>query len=52
MAPFEMGNRKLTQFGVDPEPLMVGDGPMGTRNLRRLTEAEFAEMLAYVSRSM
>jgi hypothetical protein len=52
MAPFEVGNRKLTQFGVDPEPLMVGDGPMGTRNLRRLTEAEFAEMLAYVSRSM
>ena len=51
MAPFEMGNRKLAQFGVDPEPLMVGGDSVRTRNVRRLTRGEFAEMLAYVSPS-
>lgn len=49
MVPFEIGNRKLAQFGVDPEPLMVGDDSLGTRNLRRLTQGEFADILAYVS---
>ena len=50
MAPFERSNRRLAEFGVDPEPLLVPDNGPPSRNVVRLTEQEFTELFGYVTR--
>lgn len=50
MAPFERGNGRLAEFGIDPAALTVGSEPLEPRNISRLSLEEFGDMLKYVSR--